>query len=1180
MEALAKRRKEEHEQYRIDKDFDELFKIKYPEFCNVTRLDEKNEVANVGIMKFYFEIIFNTNITNNNPRQIFLDKIQEAIDMVKKEVPEGKRLGLILKSISSDSKIAHDLHVPWGKYSDDIVQFFSNRMEQLHESNEIADIFSESFLLEITVFQTVLSGNGDREYTINNKNLINPGGSQMLCLFTSVYGLIELVKIDVKAKEIAEQKRIDKANNVRRRGETPFNQKERRKMIINLMENPDETFERKIDQFRRNTKISRRTLENPNKVFKKSVDSFRAASNIPENCKGYGSLEHFEKIQDYLNVTYDETYRLVVFDYYYRKKPEFKGCAKNVKYDIGILYYQNHFYAISNITRSCFIQPIEEKDIPDYRMVIFDFEARQDLIVGLGKREHTVNYCAAYISCTKCLDNGEWANQISSCDICGDGPRMKEWSGLDESNCLSDFLDWLFAADSLYETFALAHYSGRYDAIFILRELFRRKIGHLTEPIKVGNKFYSIKVKKTDNTPQITFKDSFNYLPIPLSEMVSTFSLEIEEKQWFPHTFNTVANYNVELPTLPNLAHYCPNTMSVKKRAAFMEWYNANWNTPFSLKTQLPLYCKNDVNILTWAVVKFREMWMKNFEVDPIYHCATIASACMRSFRKKHLQANSLPIVPEGGYHRHSRASEAALRYFYWRRKTTGETIQFHDSPEGEKVIGRFKVDGFIEETNTVIEWNGCAYHGCLDCFSPDTRLPTGLQAIDQYELTKEKENILIAMGYNVESIWECKVNKMIKNFDAKTRVEYEKQLIVGPLNPRDAYFGGRTGPLSLFEEITTEEEATHDISLCDIRSLYPSVNFNTEYPVGLPQLIDIPPNEQNVNWTRPEQNKYRGLIKCFVVPPRTLNLPVIPYKNPTELFAPYVRDCLKLKVENDNFPVNVLTLEEEDNFIQVYRDRFGIILDREQIRRNPGLRYLAKLAANSMWGRFSLRNNLAKTVIVSTGMKANAILENDKYVISTVDILNECEVMITYTMHKDFISENAASNIIVSLWTTSAARVVLYRLMEMVDADPNCKLLYTDTDSILLKHLKGLFPFPLGDYLGDMALEISNIKEYASGGCKQYGLKIINPNTGEIEYILKIRGISLTAEVARELHYEKFSEMVKDYGNNEKLNVPVTRIVPHRTGHVYTMELTKVYRAIFQKGIICDNYEIIPFGF
>ena len=58
-------------------------------------------------------------------------------------------------------------------------------------------------------------------------------------------------------------------------------------------------------------------------------------------------------------------------------------------------------------------------------------------------------------------------------------------------------------------------------------------------------------------------------------------------------------------------------------------------------------------------------------------------------------------------------------------------------------------------------------------------------------------------------------------NIDAK--IFLESFQLVAPLTPRDAFFGGRTGAVSLLEQAAPDEK----IIYVDVTSLYPWVNKN-----------------------------------------------------------------------------------------------------------------------------------------------------------------------------------------------------------------------------------------------------------------------------------------------------------------------------------------------------------------
>jgi hypothetical protein len=54
---------------------------------------------------------------------------------------------------------------------------------------------------------------------------------------------------------------------------------------------------------------------------------------------------------------------------------------------------------------------------------------------------------------------------------------------------------------------------------------------------------------------------------------------------------------------------------------------------------------------------------------------------------------------------------------------------------------------------------------------------------------------------------------------------------------------------------------------------------YYTEYPVGIPDIIRPHAAETHVRWTCKEQVPYKGLLKVRVIPPRGLEIPVLPLK-------------------------------------------------------------------------------------------------------------------------------------------------------------------------------------------------------------------------------------------------------------------------------------------------------------
>ena len=203
-----------------------------------------------------------------------------------------------------------------------------------------------------------------------------------------------------------------------------------------------------------------------------------------------------------------------------------------------------------------------------------------------------------------------------------------------------------------------------------------------------------------------------------------------------------------------------------------------------------------------------------------------------------------------------------------------------------------------------------------------------------------------------------------------------------------------------------------------DFTSLYPWCNKNTYNVVGHPQII-------TENFA--DVSTYFGLIKCTVLPPRGLFHPVLPYRtqgklmfplcktcadtldqNPcthtdeerailgtwchvelmkaiekgyevleihevwhweettNQLFSPYVNMYLKRKQEASGYPKHCVTDEQKQRYIDQYYEHEGIRLDPNKIEYNPGLRFLAKLMLNSLWGTYL--SSYRKTLVSSVG--------------------------------------------------------------------------------------------------------------------------------------------------------------------------------------------------------------------
>ena len=214
-------------------------------------------------------------------------------------------------------------------------------------------------------------------------------------------------------------------------------------------------------------------------------------------------------------------------------------------------------------------------------------------------------------------------------------------------------------------------------------------------------------------------------------------------------------------------------------------------------------------------------------------------------------------------------------------------------------------------------------------------------------------------------------------------------------------------------------------------------------------------------------------------------------------LFVDYVKTWLKIKQEASGWPDWVGSDEtKRQQYIREYHEREGILLEYEKIEKNPGLRTLAKMMLNSMWGKFGQRPSKTQVKEFVDPIQIHKFLDSDKFDVRYVGVVNDSRVEV-YNQHEvedEPVSPNLS--IFVASFTTCWARLRLYEALELLGE----RVLYFDTDSVIYVKRPGLSDPVLGDFLGDFTSEMYGddyIKEFASGGLKNYGYKTRGGKSG-----------------------------------------------------------------------------------
>jgi hypothetical protein len=206
-----------------------------------------------------------------------------------------------------------------------------------------------------------------------------------------------------------------------------------------------------------------------------------------------------------------------------------------------------------------------------------------------------------------------------------------------------------------------------------------------------------------------------NFIPIALEGFPKAFGIVDEEKHFFPHLFNTNANlFCPALPKLPEMSNYLYESIMVEKRERFLNWYDAERATNFSLREELPVYCISDVRLLSAGLVAYRRLFLEECGFEVLERCTTLASAVMSHFRMNILKKNTIGVASELSYEVHDKQSTIAKKFLSWYGDVNDVHVQTAEDPYGEfRLTPSILLDGFVrngldgESRDLAIEVNG-----------------------------------------------------------------------------------------------------------------------------------------------------------------------------------------------------------------------------------------------------------------------------------------------------------------------------------------------------------------------------------------------------------------------------------------------------------------------------------------
>lgn len=391
----------------------------------------------------------------------------------------------------------------------------------------------------------------------------------------------------------------------------------------------------------------------------------------------------------------------------------------------------------------------------------------------------------------------------------------------------------------------------------------------------------------------------------------------------------------------------------------------------------------------------------------------------------------------------------------------------------------------------------------------------------------------------------------------------------------RDSLHGGRTDKRANIVTLSPERQALGDrIVYVDFKSLYPSVQessvHGTYFPVGAPTWIHAPADITDFTGAVPYQGEVDNATMLTMMRNKTgfltVNTKVKKYVTHPTLSRLGSNDendtTLKLLFENKDQRVETYAWPELEEAIrcgeiEVTFLHQGLLFDKgttvfhgyvqfffklkqdAEDAGNKGLRELAKLLLNSLWGKLGQRSYPVREWVQDAARLDFLIkeIESGRYELCKLENRESHRVWMQYRVVKDLNNlSNTAYQLaaFVSMW----GRVMLHRKVLAIHGQ---RVLYCDTDSGII-YLRAGDAIPwMGEKIGDLTDEIPGmvkgkgfvnpyIDEAVFIAPKTYALQIrCSQDPEKIYHKVVCKGFESSYAGSANLNFESMKELVND---------------------------------------------------
>ena len=300
-------------------------------------------------------------------------------------------------------------------------------------------------------------------------------------------------------------------------------------------------------------------------------------------------------------------------------------------------------------------------------------------------------------------------------------------------------------------------------------------------------------------------------------------------------------------------------------------------------------------------------------------------------------------------------------------------------------------------------------------------------------------------------------------------------------------------------------------------------------------------------------------------------------------LFKGYVKTFLQRKQEASGYPSFAKDPESKAKYVQDYYAKEGIQLNPEKIIVNKAVRSINKLLLNSLWGRFSMRENQPTCELVTDPEQFARYMFSDQYDVRHFSFVSDNVALVQWRHAVAQSAKTKNINIFIGAMTTAYARLMLYDLMDKLGE----RCIYSDTDSVIFVSKEGDWVPETGPFLGELTDEINGdsggddyIVEFVSGGPKCYAYKTLHNKSQ-----LKCKGITLSSHNTSIITHDTLVDLVHKFVSPDNITQNLmtksdTIVRNKKAFELKNKTIHKKFQVVYNKRCIFPDLTTLPYGY